>query len=179
MRFRLSTILLIATCLCILLAWKFDRMEEPNRLVNVWIFPNIDVQGSGYWETFEISADGTFSKRQSYRGHSELFKGTYTIGSNGIVNFFVDTKDYDLHGRNQPQQYIVWKSFQCRCAVDASDNLVIHPIDGDYGSIGEGGPADCNVIWKCYSSETALDKHRKQQFETFEEFMRQARETGG
>ena len=143
--------------------------------MNVWIYPNIDVQGSGCWETFKISANGTFSKRQSYRCHSELYKGTYTIGANGIVHFFVDTKDYDLHGRNQPQQYFVGKSFRCRCAVDAFDNLVIHPIDGDYGSIvGEGGREDCNVIWNCYSSETAIDKHSKQQLETFKEFMRQA-----
>ena len=176
MRFRLSTILLVALCLCILLAWHNDRNTKRNDLANVWVYPNVDTQGSGYWDTFTINADGTFTKEQSYRGHSELFTGTYSVQPNGIVEFWVETKAYDLHGRNQPETYQIGKSYRCRCAVDSSENLIIREVHGETAKRGFSQPSDCDIIWESYSSKHALKQHHAERLANFNALMKQVNE---
>ena len=175
MRFRLSTILLVAAIFCVLIAWYANDNAGRNDIVNVWHYPNVDAQGSGYWDTFTVNNDGTFTKLQSYRGHSELFKGTYKTYPNGVVQFYVESKDFDLHGRNKPETYPIGKSFRCRCAIDDTENLLVHQIDGELGTFGGSQPAECNIVWKCYSSTGAIEKHRKERLETFEAFFKQTK----
>jgi len=107
--------------------------------------------GSGYWDTLTVSADGTFTKHQQFRGHSELYRGAYTRNQHGLYLFHVVEKEYDGGGEDNPETFVVNKTLYCRFATDDAGNLLVHEIHGD-PELRFAAPDECNVIWKCYSS---------------------------
>ena len=145
--------LLFVAIVGILFAWYVDRTNSDNDISGVWYYPSEEINLSGYWETLTIRADGTFTKHEQYRFGSETYEGEYWRSQNGVVTFHASKKRI---GSNLSESVVVDAEFQCRCAIDTNNNLIIvdlHPETPHSGNrIRVISSEDCFLKWYCYTS---------------------------
>ncbi len=160
MRFHLSTLLLAMVIVALGLGWYLDH-NDPRRteIVGTWHFPykSLPYGQMGYYTMLTIYEDGTFTKEEIFRSHSDTYEGTYHVEKDGIINFHVVKKtiktDLDEHfseiykkmNQDPPPKRLpitLDVNYELRCAVDKAGFLLLENLSFHFDEDSE-----CKIRW--------------------------------